>query len=53
MDTDSLIMNIKTKNLYKDIIKNNKYYDLSEYTPAHPIYNYMTKYCNKHKLDIK
>lgn len=52
MDTDSLIMNIKTKNLYKDIINNNTHYDLSEYAEYHPMNNMIKKYCEKNNLDF-
>lgn len=41
MDTDSLIMNIKTENIYKDMLNNNYHYDFSDYKESHPIYKIM------------
>ena len=38
MDTDSLILQIKTtKNIFKEMVINNKEYDFSNYSKDHPI----------------
>lgn len=38
-DTDSLILHIKTDDVYKDMEKQIHLYDFSNYPPKHPLYN--------------
>ena len=42
-DTDSFIYGIETEDIYKDMIDHKEYYDLSEYSPSHPIYDVTNK----------
>ena len=38
-DTDSKILEIKTDDLYQDMIDNREHYDFSGYTKNHPMYH--------------
>jgi len=37
-DTDGLLYNIKTNNVYQDCLENIKWFDLSDYTSSHPLF---------------
>ena len=37
-DTDSLLYEIKTEDVYKDLYENKEYFDMSEYDKNNPIY---------------
>ena len=42
-DTDSLLLKIETKDVYKDIAQNQTLYDTSDYTQDHPLYSSANK----------
>jgi hypothetical protein len=42
-DTDSLIINVPTEDIYKDMETELKYYDTSDYPTDHPLYSTMNK----------
>ncbi len=52
-DTDSLIITIKTKNLYKDMVDDSDKYDLSEYAKTHPIYEIVNEKFNNDEIAIE
>ncbi|CAG8552482.1 13913_t:CDS:2 [Acaulospora colombiana] len=42
-DTDSLILLIRTENVYKDMVEMQEHLDFSDYKPEHPIYQALGK----------
>ena len=42
-DTDSLLVDIKTDDVYQDMLKFKDEYDLSDYPPSHFLYNETNK----------
>jgi hypothetical protein len=42
-DTDSLLLQIETSNVYDDMLKNAKFYDTSDYPSNHRLYSTMNK----------
>ena len=42
-DTDSLLVEIETDDVYKDIEKNKDLYDTSDYAKEHPLYSNINK----------
>ena len=38
-DTDSLLLDIETEDVYKDIEKNKSFYDISDYPKEHPLFS--------------
>ena len=42
-DTDSLLLEIETEDVYEDIKKNISHYDTSDYPKEHPLYSNVNK----------
>ncbi|CAG8802690.1 2592_t:CDS:1, partial [Racocetra fulgida] len=42
-DTDSLILLIRTENVYKDMAEMHEHFDFSDYKLEHPIYKALNK----------
>ena len=42
-DTDSLLLDIKTEDVYKDIERNKSFYDTSDYPEDHPLFSKVNK----------